>query len=254
MGVSVRCAAGSRPVLDKFSSSNKMCPPSWVTSLLQQGRHKRCRRRARFGRARRPWRRPSGSTLDSGSWAASALPGRRGGTARAAATARRGPVCRIEVDRPWRAALAGLERNTHLQVLYWMHEARRDLVTQTPNHTGAASGTFSIRSPNRPNPIASSLVEIVQLHDDGVSVRGLDCLDGTPLVDLKPEACPHDGARPQGRRPDARHAPSRFRSRAATLATARSDYWSLSTPMARFHQPPAQWACPTGAPGFSPTR
>ena len=109
----------------------------------------------------------------------------------------KGPVCRIEVDRPWRAALSGLERHTHLQVLYWMHEARRDLVTQTPNHTGAASGTFSIRSPNRPNPIASSLVEIVQLHDDGVSVRGLDCLDGTPLVDLKPEACPHDAARPE---------------------------------------------------------
>ena len=109
---------------------------------------------------------------------------------------RDGPVCRIEVDEPWRMALTGLSRHTHLQVLYWMHEARRDLVTQTPNHTGVASGTFSIRSPNRPNPIASSLVVIVALHEDGVSVRGLDCLDGTPLIDLKPETCPHDGARP----------------------------------------------------------
>ncbi len=108
-----------------------------------------------------------------------------------------GPVCRIEVDEPWRKALGGLRRHTHLQVLYWMHEARRDLVTQTPNHTGAVSGTFSIRSPNRPNPIASSLVAIVEVHEDGVSVRGLDCLDGTPLVDLKPEACPHDRARPE---------------------------------------------------------
>ena len=108
-----------------------------------------------------------------------------------------GPVCRIEVDEPWRKALAGLSRHTHLQALYWMHEARRDLVTQTPNHTGAANGTFSIRSPNRPNPIASSIVEIVAIHPDGVSVRGLDCLDGTPLVDLKPETCPHDRSRPE---------------------------------------------------------
>jgi len=109
-----------------------------------------------------------------------------------------GPVCRIVVDEPWRRALQGLGRHSHLHVLYWMHEARRDLVTQKPNHTGVASGTFTIRSPNRPNPIAVSIVEVVELHDDGVSVRGLDCLDGTTLVDLKPETCPHDRARPGG--------------------------------------------------------
>ncbi|MDB5570478.1 MAG: virR [Hyphomicrobiales bacterium] len=107
-----------------------------------------------------------------------------------------GPVCTLEVDPRWRGALSGLEGRTHLQVLYWMHEARRDLVTQTPNHTGKPSGTFSLRSPNRPNPIASSLVEIVALRPDAVDVRGLDCLDGTPLVDIKPETCPFDAARP----------------------------------------------------------
>ena len=107
-----------------------------------------------------------------------------------------GPVCRIEVFEPWRKGLLGLERHGWLQVLYWMHQARRDLVTQTPNHTGATSGTFSLRSPNRPNPIASSLVRVVEIHDDGVSVQGLDCLDGTPLIDLKPDVCPFDTARP----------------------------------------------------------
>ncbi|HEY8578553.1 MAG TPA: tRNA (N6-threonylcarbamoyladenosine(37)-N6)-methyltransferase TrmO [Beijerinckiaceae bacterium] len=107
-----------------------------------------------------------------------------------------GPVCRIEVFEPWRRALAGLEARTHLQILYWMHEARRDLVVQKPNHTGKASGTFALRSPNRPNPIASSLVRLVAVHPDGLSVQGLDCLDGTPLIDVKPEVCPHDGGRP----------------------------------------------------------
>ena len=107
-----------------------------------------------------------------------------------------GPICRIEIDAPWRKALKGLEGRTHLQILYWMHEARRDLVTQTPNHTGVTTGTFALRSPNRPNPIASSLVSIVELLPDSILVRGLDCLDGTPLVDVKPDVCPFDAAHP----------------------------------------------------------
>lgn len=108
-----------------------------------------------------------------------------------------GPVCRVEIAPAWRKALMGLEGRTHLQILYWMHEARRDLVVQRPNHTGRSAGTFSLRSPNRPNPIASSLVALVKILPDALLVRGLDCLDGTPLVDVKPENCPFDQARPQ---------------------------------------------------------
>ena len=106
-----------------------------------------------------------------------------------------GPICRIEVDERWREALAELDRHTHLQVLYWMHLARRDLVRQSPRTTGETLGTFGLRSPIRPNPIASSLVKIEKVLPDGVLVRGLDCLDGTPLIDLKPETCP--GAAPR---------------------------------------------------------
>ena len=108
-----------------------------------------------------------------------------------------GPVCRVEIAPAWRKALMGLEGRTHLQILYWMHEARRDLVVQRPNHTGRSAGTFSLRSPNRPNPIASSLVALVEVLPDALLVRGLDCLDGTPLVDVKPDNCPFDQARPQ---------------------------------------------------------
>jgi len=107
-----------------------------------------------------------------------------------------GPVCRIRLDAPWRKALAGVKAGDRLQILYWMHEARRDLVVQAPRHSGSTAGTFSIRSPNRPNPIASSTVVVAAVHDDGLEVRGLDCLDGTPLIDIKPEACPHDSALP----------------------------------------------------------
>jgi tRNA (adenine37-N6)-methyltransferase len=98
-----------------------------------------------------------------------------------------GPVCSIVVDERWRSALTGIAEHRRIQVLYWMHHARRDLVLQTPFSTGRTTGTFALRSPVRPNPIASSVVELVAVEDATLRVRGLDCLDGTPLLDLKPE-------------------------------------------------------------------
>lgn len=97
-----------------------------------------------------------------------------------------GPVCRIEVDDPWRPALHGIEAGATLQVLYWMHLARRDLLVQAPKGRPAPLGTFALRSPNRPNPIATSDVEVTAVAEDALTVRSLDCMDGTPLVDLKP--------------------------------------------------------------------
>jgi tRNA-Thr(GGU) m(6)t(6)A37 methyltransferase TsaA len=97
-----------------------------------------------------------------------------------------GPECRIEIDPRWQAALEGLADHKRLQVLYWMHEARRDLLVQVPRHASRRSGTFALRSPVRPNPIASSVVELVAVEGNVVVVRGLDCIDGTPLIDLKP--------------------------------------------------------------------
>ena len=109
-----------------------------------------------------------------------------------------GPICRISVDEPFRAALKDLDRHSHAQVLYWMHEARRDLVLQSPRSNGEVTGSFAIRSPNRPNPISTSLVEIVEVGTDHLLVRGLDCISGTPLLDLKPERCP-EAPRPKAR-------------------------------------------------------
>jgi tRNA (adenine37-N6)-methyltransferase len=99
---------------------------------------------------------------------------------------RDGPLCSIVVGECWRPALSGLEVGRRIQVFYWMHRARRDLVLQTP--AGAeTTGTFALRSPVRPNPIASSIVELAAIDGAILEVRGLDCLDGTPLVDLKPD-------------------------------------------------------------------
>jgi tRNA (adenine37-N6)-methyltransferase len=102
-----------------------------------------------------------------------------------------GPICTIVIDERWRKALTGLAAHERVQVLYWMDRARRDLVLQTP-YQKETRGTFALRSPVRPNPIASSLVELVGVDGTNVCVRGLDCLDGTPLIDLKPEHGAHE--------------------------------------------------------------
>jgi tRNA-Thr(GGU) m(6)t(6)A37 methyltransferase TsaA len=101
-----------------------------------------------------------------------------------------GPICTIVFDERWRDGLTGLAKHKRVQVLYWMHQSRRDLVLQTPFQK-PTSGTFALRSPVRPNPIASSMVELVSVEGLEVRVRGLDCLDGTPLIDLKPEHGAH---------------------------------------------------------------
>jgi tRNA (adenine37-N6)-methyltransferase len=98
-----------------------------------------------------------------------------------------GPICSIVVHELWRPALIELADHRRIQVLYWMHRARLDLVLQTPLRTGRTTGSFALRSPVRPNPIASSVVELVAIDGATLQVRGLDCIDGTPLIDLKPD-------------------------------------------------------------------
>ena len=95
-------------------------------------------------------------------------------------------LCTIELDARWAAGLKGVESCTHLVVLYWMDQARRDLVLQVPRHYGEQRGTFALRSPARPNPIALSVARLVKVEGARLSVVGLDCLDNTALLDLKP--------------------------------------------------------------------
>ena len=95
-------------------------------------------------------------------------------------------VCTIALDPRWTAALSGLETVSHVVVLYWMDRARRDLVLQAPHHYTERRGTFALRSPVRPNPIAVSVARLIRIDGNNLSVVGLDCVDDTPLLDLKP--------------------------------------------------------------------
>jgi len=95
-------------------------------------------------------------------------------------------VCSVVLDPCWVAGLQGLETVSHVVVLYWMDRARRDLVLQAPHHYAELRGTFALRSPVRPNPIAVSVARLVGIEGNRLSVVGLDCVDDTPLLDLKP--------------------------------------------------------------------
>jgi tRNA-Thr(GGU) m(6)t(6)A37 methyltransferase TsaA len=100
-----------------------------------------------------------------------------------------GPVCRLEIFDLWKPALQGLDRYASIEVIYWLHLSRRDIVLQVPKSSGAAHGTFALRSPVRPNPLGTSVVKLVGIEGSTVLVRGLDCLDETPLLDIKPIRC-----------------------------------------------------------------
>jgi tRNA-Thr(GGU) m(6)t(6)A37 methyltransferase TsaA len=95
-------------------------------------------------------------------------------------------VCTVELDQRWAEGLTGLESVSHVLLLYWMDQARRDLLVQSPRHYTERRGTFALRSPARPNPIAASVARLVRIEGNTLSVIGLDCLDNTPLLDIKP--------------------------------------------------------------------
>jgi tRNA-Thr(GGU) m(6)t(6)A37 methyltransferase TsaA len=95
-------------------------------------------------------------------------------------------VCTVEVDPRWSPGVKDVETCTHLVLLYWMDKSPRSLVLQVPGHYGVQRGTFALRSPARPNPIAMSVVKLIGVQNGRLSVVGLDCLDGTPLLDIKP--------------------------------------------------------------------
>ena len=95
-------------------------------------------------------------------------------------------LCTITLEPRWVDGLKGLETASHVLLLYWMNKARRDLVLQAPRHYAELRGTFALRSPVRPNPIAAAVVRLVRVEANELSVVGLDCLDNTPLLDIKP--------------------------------------------------------------------
>ena len=116
-------------------------------------------------------------------------PWRKGNCPRNLSEARdRGGAFSAEIDPEWRPALAGLAEGDAVIVLYWMGGARRDLLVQAPAHRPDPAGTFALRSPARPNPIALAVTRIVAIDASAgvLTLDAIDAFDGTPILDIKP--------------------------------------------------------------------
>lgn len=97
------------------------------------------------------------------------------------------PLCHAELDPAYHPGLLGLEGMSHLIVLYWMDQAKPAELVFTPPFATEPRGVFSTRAPRRPNPIALSVVAFEGFDAPGrLKLRYLDCVDGTPLLDIRP--------------------------------------------------------------------
>ena len=95
-------------------------------------------------------------------------------------------VAVIEVFEQYAGGLKDIEGFSHLILLYWLHKSHGySLLVRTPWDT-ESHGLFTTRSPNRPNPIGISVVKLIERSGTILRVRGIDAIDGTPLIDIKP--------------------------------------------------------------------
>ena len=95
----------------------------------------------------------------------------------------------LEIMPQYAKGLQDISPGQRIVVLFHFHQSpqfSQDLLLQTPPHRDRAFGVFSICSPRRPNPIGLSVVEVLAVEENKIQVKGVDMLDGTPILDIKP--------------------------------------------------------------------
>ena len=107
-------------------------------------------------------------------------------------------ISEIVVDGGLIEALDRLEEFSHIIVLYWMHQVVEKKMLLKVHPRGRQelplTGLFATRTPNRPNPIGKAIVRLLQRQDNILRVKGLDAIDGTPVIDIKPYIPGYDSA------------------------------------------------------------
>ena len=99
---------------------------------------------------------------------------------------------RVRIFPEFCDALEGVDGFSHMIILYWFHlrdnEKERSVLQVVPRrHTkNVKVGVFACRSPSRPNPIGLCVVKLTKVEDYILTVKGLDALEGSPIIDIKP--------------------------------------------------------------------
>jgi tRNA-Thr(GGU) m(6)t(6)A37 methyltransferase TsaA len=97
-----------------------------------------------------------------------------------------GETAVVEIHPEYSAALRDIEKSNFLYVLYWAHLADRGVLQTVTPWGPEPRGVFACRSPARPNPISLCVVELLERKGNRLTVRGLDALDGSSVLDIKP--------------------------------------------------------------------
>jgi tRNA-Thr(GGU) m(6)t(6)A37 methyltransferase TsaA len=92
----------------------------------------------------------------------------------------------IEIFPEYEKGLTDIEGFSHLHIIYWLHQARQPTMMVYTPHDATPHGLFATRSPHRINPIAYAIIELVTREKNILTVRGLDAIDSTPVIDIKP--------------------------------------------------------------------
>jgi tRNA-Thr(GGU) m(6)t(6)A37 methyltransferase TsaA len=95
----------------------------------------------------------------------------------------------LVIDDRYLEGVKDIEAGQRIVVIFHFHrspEFDARYLTQKPHHRKKRLGVFSIRSPIRPNPIGVSVLEVLEVKDNIIRVKGVDMLDGTPVLDIKP--------------------------------------------------------------------
>jgi len=100
--------------------------------------------------------------------------------------ARSEAIGRVEVYSEYAPGLKDLDGFSHVILVYWFHRAKAPSLAVRPFLDDRPHGLFATRYPARPNPIGLSVVELVAIDGHTLYVRGVDVLDATPLLDIKP--------------------------------------------------------------------
>jgi tRNA-Thr(GGU) m(6)t(6)A37 methyltransferase TsaA len=103
----------------------------------------------------------------------------------------------IIINEELSEGLHKLEENSHIVVVFWMHkieEKDRNIMKMHPKGREDLPllGVFATRSPRRPNPMGIRAVRLVEIEDNILKVKGLDAINGTPILDIKPYSSKHD--------------------------------------------------------------
>lgn len=93
----------------------------------------------------------------------------------------------IEIFEEFLQGMSDLKDFSHIVVIFWMHRAGFDSLKVRPiYHPEKLRGVFATRHPDRPNPIGITIVELLNVRGNRLKVKGVDMLDGTPVLDIKP--------------------------------------------------------------------